>query len=285
MRGDADDVQRTRVSAVGLTMEARAQTFASEDPKVCAEDGVEVHGRFVWSDKSGLGGTVRARVADPSGGVLEEWTWGRRGSGERVVERVTNGCGVYSVCFGREGASRAAMIEIDYFQALHKPDAKPAPGSEKEKRERAALATRAGLKKNEMSDISAKVSGLNNWVQQMTQEVNYLRTRSERHKLTLESNARRTVRTTVIEVIVLVCVTGVQVVTVRRFFDVQTRSHERRRAQGISDFGGGFGDGFRSATKVAGPMVGAAAESVQRGVAGLMKSLGRAPRRDYAYLG
>lgn len=269
-------------------MGRRPQTFASDDARVCAEDGVEVHGRFVWAEKSGVGGTVRARVADPSGGALEEWTWDRRGSGERVVERVTNGCGVYSVCFKRDGVSgagRPAVIEIDYFQALHKPDAKPAPGSEKEKRERAKLATRTGLKSEDMVDMNAKVSGLNNWVQQMTQEVNYLRTRSERHKLTVESNARRTVRTTVIEVVVLVCVTGVQVLTVRRFFDVQTRSHERRRAQGISDFGSGFGDGFRSATKVAGPMVGAAAESVQRGVAGLMKSLGRAPRRDHAFLG
>jgi hypothetical protein len=119
----------------------------------------------------------------------------------------------------------------------------------------------------------------------MREELNYLTARTARHKRTVESNARRTVRTTVIEVCVLIAVTCVQIVTVKRFFDVQTRSHDQHRARAGAFSADVFGRTALRVNRVAGPMAGAAVDAAQRGVAGLMKSLGRGTRANDFHLG
>ena len=193
-----------------------------------------VHGRFVGETHAG---TLSGRVASTNGTTMQEFQFMKRGKeDEREVELATRGCGVYSACFtqdGREGENiLSASVTVDYFQALHEPDAsEPTKHSGKAKRREAMQKSEEAMRADAVSDVSAKVSGLNNWVQQMREELNYLTARTARHKQTVESNARRTVRTTFIEVCVLIAVTCVQIVTVKRFFDVQTRSHDQHRAR------------------------------------------------------
>lgn len=256
---------------------------------MCANDRVVVHGRFVGVTHAG---TLTGRVASANGTTLHEFQFMNRGrDDEREVELAARGCGVYSACFTQDGRKGekilSASVTVDYFQALHEPDAsEPTKHSGKAKRQEAKQKTSEAMQGDAMTSVNAKVSGLNNWVQQMREELNYLTGRAMRHKQTVESNARRTVRTTFIEVCVLVGVTCVQVVTVKRFFDVQTRSHDQHRA---SRAGGGYGDVFgntaRGVNRIAGPMAGAAVDVAQRGVAGLMKSLGRGQRKSDFHLG
>lgn len=220
---------------------------------------------------------------------MQEFQFIKRGKeDEREIELATTGCGVYSACFtqeGREGENiLSASVTVDYFQALHEPDAsEPTKHSVKAKRREAMQKSEDIMRADAVSDVNAKVSGLNNWVQQMREELNYLTARTARHKRTVESNARRTVRTTVIEVCGLIAVTCVQIVTVKRFFDVQTRSHDQRRAGAFS--ADVFGRTALRVNRVAGPMAGAAVGAAQRGVAGLMKSLGRGTRANDVHLG
>jgi hypothetical protein len=278
-----------------------AQTLRADDTVNCDAMDVVVHARFVLREGTDVEGTLR----DARGAEAARWTFDeRRSDGDaddrgraKEIEVKTRGCGDYEVCFHHaRGKSKEARIEVDYFQALREPsangddvEARIEDESEKAKRERAKRSTSEGLRTDGVLSVSSKASGLNNWVQQLREEMNYLRVRAERHKKTVESNARRMVRTTFIEVCVLIGVTGVQVMTVKRFFDVQTRSHERFRTQ----FGGAssaFAGGFEAASRhVAGPMADAfssGANAAQRGVAGLLKSIGRssAPsraRHDY----
>ena len=281
-----------------------AQTLRADDTMNCDAMDVVVHARFVLREGTDVEGTLR----DARGGEAARWTFGeRRSDGDaddrgrvKEIETKTRGCGDYEVCFHHaRGKSKEARIEVDYFQALREPsatgddvEARIEDESEKAKRERAKRSTSEGLRTDSVLSVSSKASGLNNWVQQLREEMNYLRTRAERHKKTVESNARRMVRTTFIEVCVLIGVTGVQVMTVKRFFDVQTRSHERFRSQfggASSAFAGGFEAASRNVRHVAGPMADAfssGANAAQRGVAGLLKSIGRssAPsraRHDY----
>ena len=264
------------------------QTFESDDAEVCANDRVVVHGRFVGETHAG---TLSGRVASTNGTTMQEFQFMKRGKeDEREVELATRGCGVYSACFtqeGREGENiLSASVTVDYFQALHEPDAsEPTKHSGKAKRRDAMQKSEEAMRADAVSDVSAKVSGLNNWVQQMREELNYLTARTARHKQTVESNARRTVRTTFIEVCVLIAVTCVQIVTVKRFFDVQTRSHDQHRARAGAFSADVFGRAAFRVNRVAGPMAGAAVDAAQRGVSGLMKSLGRAPRASDFHLG
>lgn len=268
-----------------------SQTYASDDPAVCETHETEVHARFAtqpagrWSARS-----IEGTLYDPAGKKLETTTFTHHDAyGTWEIERKARGCGTYSACFkvvhGSANDNARTQVEIDYFQALHAPGGRvDEESSEKKLREMSKAQTREGLKAQGMDEAHAKVSGLNNWVQQLRQELNYLRIRGERHKRTVESNARRTVRWTFVEVLVLISVTGVQVVTVKKFFDVQTRVHENRRAT----MGGGGGGSYRNSFgdqmhRVAGPMAGMAADAAQRGVAGLKKSLGIAGRDSRAY--
>jgi len=251
-----------------------------------------VHARFAtqpagrWAARS-----IEGTLYDPEGKQLETTTFTHGDAdGMWEIEQKATGCGTYSACFkvvnGATNDNARTQVELDYFQVLHAPGGRvDDESSEKKLRELSKAQTREGLKAQGMDEAHEKVSGLNNWVQQLRQELNYLQIRGQRHKRTVESNARRTVRWTFVEVAVLISVTGVQVVTVKRFFDVQTRVHENRRATMGGGGGGGsyrnsFGDQMH---RVAGPMAGMAADAAQRGVAGLKKSLGIAGRDSRSY--
>jgi len=263
-----------------LTTGGRTQSFHSQDARVCEGDAVGVYARF-----ASRADRLRASVTFGENATLKTYENVR---GEVEDEIATRGCGTYKLCFtnhATKARAGTATVEIDYFQALHKPgnetsdEAIPAIRAE-------STATK-GMLSEDIGAAEAKVSGLNNWVQLMREEVKHLRNRAIRHKATVQSNSRRMTRTTMIEVCVLIVVSIVQVFTVRRFFDVQTQAHARQRAaSGGSMYRNGFGErafanGIAGVTRVAGPMAGAAADAASRGVAGLMKSLRRTPQKSH----
>jgi len=255
---------------------------------VCGKDSVGVYTRFVMDEASrGCHATVQYGEA-PDGSILKTY---HNAQGAYEDEVHTVGCGTYRLCFENQMKSSAAplKIEVDYFQVLHKPgdtvpgDAIPSV--------RASSSASKGMLGNTVGEAEAKVSALNNWVQLMREEVKHLKNRAHRHKSTVESNSRRMVRTTMIEVFVLIGVAGVQVITVRRFFDVQTSVHARKRAAGggasmyrNSFAEGAFANGIAGVTRMAGPMADAAQRGVS-GVAGLVKSLGKTPQKSSYHLG
>ena len=257
---------------------------------MCGSDGVGVYTRFIvdpdGSKEKGCHVTANYGEA-PSRKTLKTY---RDAHGTYEEQISTRGCGTYSLCFENKMKRYSAplTIEVDYFQALHKPGQKVPDEAIPSVREKSSSAK--GMRDDEVSEAEAKVSAMNNWVQLMREEVKNLRTRSRRHLWTLQSNSKRTVRTTTIEVCVLIVVSIVQVITVRRFFDVQTRVHARKRA---AEGGGAYRDGFADSafangiagvSRMAGPMADAAQRGVS-GVAGLVKSLGKGPQKSAYHLG
>jgi hypothetical protein len=184
----------------------------------------------------------------------------------------------------QELGTDSAKVSVDYFQALHVPAGAAPETSEKSLRELSLKQNKPGLKAGYLSAMDMKVSGLNNWVQQLRDEVNYLKVRTVRHKKTIDSNMTRTLRLTYLEVFTLIVVAGVQVLTVRRFFDVQTRAHERQRGA-MGGAGPGYRNAFNDINRAAGPFAGMAVDAAQRGVAGLMKTLGRGKAPKSYHLG
>ena len=164
-----------------------AQTLRADDTVNCDAMDVVVHARFVLREGTDVEGTLR----DARGAEAARWTFDeRRSDGDaddrgraKEIEVKTRGCGDYEVCFHHaRGKSKEARIEVDYFQALREPsatgddvEARIEDESEKAKRERAKRSTSEGLRTDGVLSVSSKASGLNNWVQQLREEMNYLR--------------------------------------------------------------------------------------------------------------
>lgn len=191
------------------------------------------------------------------------------------------GVGHYSVCFtnvGKRGrwawndawASEDkvdAYVRVLYFQPVHHEDQEKADklverhAARHEPARRPvgnkALGNRGKiLHKKSTSEVKGLALALGDEISLMRQEVNYLKARALRHKMTADSNSRRTLYWTVVEVSVLVLVAAVNVIAVRHFFhrDQGRKNNARVSGPGVmggtTGFGGvqGFGSGLSGGT-------------------------------------
>ena len=186
------------------------------------------------------------------------------------------GVGHYSICFTNVGTygrwtwftdqhnrdyEITGFVKVLYFQPVHNDTDKLAnlvsrkrrapqhPKGDKSSGKRGKI-----LDRNGAHDVKVLALNLEDEVNLMREELAYLKARALRHKKTADSNARRTLYWTVIEVAVLVLVAAIQVLTVRYFFNKDSARHNKgpTRVGGPGTMGGmavgagGFGgvDGF-----------------------------------------
>ena len=122
-----------------------------------------------------------------------------------------------------------SYVRVHYFQPVHVEDheamsvAKEQTEANKRRPELPSgdksLGKRGALFDDQHAkDVKALALNLKDEISLMRQELFYLKNRAARHKKTADSNNRRTLYWTVIEVLVLCAVAAVQVLTVRHFF-------------------------------------------------------------------
>ena len=145
-----------------------------------------------------------------------------------------------------------SYVRVHYFQPVHVEDRRDvrregadggeqatprAPSGDKSLGKRGAL-----FDDQHAKDVKALALNLKDEISLMRQELFYLKNRAARHKKTADSNNRRTLYWTVIEVLVLCAVAAVQVLTVRHFFTKDSNAKPARmHGPGTMGGGGGFG--------------------------------------------
>lgn len=181
------------------------------------------------------------------------------------------GVGHYSLCFTNVGKNgrwawssehhtaadeKEAFVKVLYFQPVHHDEREKldkivkehAPGAKQEAPvhphgDKASGKRGKILHKSGADDVKRLALNLQDEISLMREELTYLKARALRHKRTADSNARRTLYWTVIEVSVLALVAGVQVLTVRHFFDKDAAKHKPQRLGGPGTMGGVRGVG------------------------------------------
>ena len=206
-------------------------------------------------------------VRQPDGKIIHRETQGKSRGEFEVTAR---GVGTYSLCFtnagnkGRESWTHAlphqkkdqemtSYVRVHYFQPVHVEDheamsvAKEQTEANKRRPELPSgdksLGKRGALFDDQHAkDVKALALNLKDEISLMRQELFYLKNRAARHKKTADSNNRRTLYWTVIEVLVLCAVAAVQVLTVRHFFTKDSNAKPARmHGPGTMGGGGGFG--------------------------------------------
>jgi hypothetical protein len=206
-------------------------------------------------------------VRQPDGKIIHRETQGKSRGEFEVTAR---GVGTYSLCFtnagnkGRQSWTHAlphqkkeqemtSYVRVHYFQPVHVEDhvAMSAAKEQTEANKRRpelpsgdkSLGKRGAIfDEQHAEDVKALALNLKDEISLMRQELFYLKNRATRHQKTADSNNRRTLYWTVIEVLVLCAVAAVQVLTVRHFFTKDSNAKPARmHGPGTMGGGGGFG--------------------------------------------
>ncbi|KAJ9529500.1 hypothetical protein QJQ45_013852 [Haematococcus lacustris] len=124
------------------------------------------------------------------------------------------GPGTYKVCFVNPWESRTeAIVDLVYITLAHLrsrggPVLVPKGTQASRDTEVAGVA--------HMEDVQRTILGLTEFMQASSQK--YLQRKLDRHQVTMVSNKQRTLWYTVLEVAVLLCVSGIQIFAITRFF-------------------------------------------------------------------
>lgn len=157
---------------------------------------------------------VTARVLSPSG----EQVWQQQHIySESHFNVAARGPGSYKVCLFNPWESRTdAVVDLVYFTLAHlrRPTGQVTiPKGTAESRAKEVAHT------DHMDEVRRTILAMREFMQVIQGSQRYLHRKLERHQKTMESNKTRTVFYTALEVVALFAVSGVQIYTIRKFFD------------------------------------------------------------------
>lgn len=157
---------------------------------------------------------ITARVLSPTG----EQIWQQQHIySETHFNVAARGPGSYKVCFYNPWESRTdAVVDLVYFTLAH---LRRASGSVNIPKGTAETRSKEVAHVDHMDEVKRTILGMREFMQVIQGSQRYLHRKLERHQKTMVNNKHRTVFYTALEVLALITVSGVQIYTIRRYFD------------------------------------------------------------------